>query len=131
MSAREDAIDEVSRYCDLQERLPLIPPSARARGVYFVSIEAVLARAGQLERYREVFPERFAGMRWFPLSELLVRIAVAGSLLTSPATVHEGMFEIGRRNAVSFGESLLGRTLFRLLSKDPQKLLQQGASGRR
>jgi uncharacterized protein (TIGR02265 family) len=41
------------------------------------------------------------------------------------------MYEIGRRNAVAFADSLLGRTLMRLLSKDPGKLVEQAAAGRR
>jgi uncharacterized protein (TIGR02265 family) len=131
LTTRQQALDEVSRYCDIRERLPLVPPSARCRGVWFSNIEAVLDRAGRLERYRAVFPEHFATMSWHPVSEFLVRLVVAGGLVTSPSTVHEGMFEIGRRNAVAIAESLLGRMLFRLLSRDPKKLLQQGAAGRR
>src|SRR5688572_28170304 len=70
-------------------------------------------------------------MRWYPTREFLVRLTVGGALLTDPARVHEGMFEIGRRNAVEFSESLLGKTLLRLLSRDPKKLLQQGVAARR
>jgi uncharacterized protein (TIGR02265 family) len=128
---RERAIEAVSGYCDLRERLALIPPSAKLRGLYFRSIDSALAREGRLDAYRAIFPERFAAILWQPASEFLVRLAVGGSLLTSPERVHEGMFEIGRRNPVEFADSLLGRTMLRLLSRDPRKLLQQAVAGRR
>jgi uncharacterized protein (TIGR02265 family) len=131
VSAREDALERVFGYCDLRERLTLVPPSARIRGLYFRSIETVLARANRVEAYRVLFPEKFAAILWHPASEFLVRLAVGASLLTSAERVHEGMFEIGRRNALAFSESLLGRTMLRLLSRDPHKLLQQGVAGRR
>src|SRR5215471_3644865 len=131
MDARDAAIEEVSRYCDLKERLDLIPPSAKGRGLYFRSIETVLTQAGRGERYHALFPERFATVLWHPIGEFLVRLAVGGALLTDPSRVHEGMYEIGRRNAVAFAESLLGRTLLRLLSRDPKRLLQQAVAGRR
>jgi uncharacterized protein (TIGR02265 family) len=101
------------------------------RGLYLGSVEAVLERAGQGAAYRSLFPQRFTAIRWYPMSELLVRIAVGGALLSGPERVHDGMFEIGRRNAIAFAESLLGRMLFRLLSRDPHKLLQQAVAGRR
>lgn len=131
MNERERVIDEVSRHCDLRERLTLIPPSAKTRGIYFRMMESALGRAGQLERFRTLFPERFPAMLWHPESDFLVRLAVAGSLIASPERVHEGMFEIALRNAVVFAESLIGRTVLRLLSRDPRKLLQQAMAGRR
>ena len=131
MKDRKALLDEVSRHCDIVERLSLIPPSAKGRGLYFRSIETVLGRAGRLDRYRELFPERFAAVLWHPASEFLVRLVAGGALLTEPARVHEGMFEVGRLNAVAFGESLLGRTMLRLLSRDPKKLLEQGVAARR
>lgn len=131
VSDRERAIEEVCRYCDLEERIALVPPSAKGRGLYFRSIETVLARAGCIERYRSLFPAPFAAVRWHPLPEFLVQLAVGASILTSPERVHEGMFEIGRQNAIAFSESLLGRTLLRFLSRDPRRLLQQAVAGRR
>jgi len=107
------------------------PAVAKIRGLYFRSIDTALSRAGRVERYHTLFPERFAAVLWHPVGEFLTRLAVGGSLLTAPNRVHEGMFEIGRRNAVVFAESLLGRTLLRLLSRDPKRLLQQAVAGRR
>ena len=49
----------------------------------------------------------------------------------SPERVEEGMYEIGRRNVLAFMESLLGRMLLRVLSRDPKRVLQQGMIGRR
>jgi uncharacterized protein (TIGR02265 family) len=128
---RERAIVEVCRYCDLNERLAVVPPSAKGRGLYFRSIETVLTRAGRIEQYRALFPTRFAAVRWQPLPEFLIQLAVGASILTSPERVQEGMFEIGRQNAIAFSESLLGRTLIRFLSRDPRRLLQQALAGRR
>ncbi|MFT3922311.1 MAG: TIGR02265 family protein [Myxococcales bacterium] len=124
-------IEAVSKHCDLRERLALVPPSAKVRGLYFGSIEAVLGRAGKAQKYKGLFPERFAAVSWHPAGEFLTRLAVGGALLMSPERVHEGMYEIGRRNAAAFTESLLGRTLLRFLSRDPKKLLQQANAGRR
>jgi uncharacterized protein (TIGR02265 family) len=131
VSVREQAIDEVCRYCDLKERLAVVPPSAKGRGLYFRSIETVLTRAGRIEQYRALFPTRFSAVPWHPLPEFLIQLAVGASILTSPERVQEGMFEIGRQNAIAFSESLLGRTLLRFLSRDPRRLLQQAAAGRR
>jgi uncharacterized protein (TIGR02265 family) len=124
-------IETVSKHCDLGERLTLVPPSAKVRGLYFGSIEAVLTRAGKAQPYKTLFPERFSAVGWHPAGEFLTRLAVGGALLVSPERVHEGMYEIGRRNATAFTESLLGRTLLRFLSRDPKKLLLQADAGRR
>jgi uncharacterized protein (TIGR02265 family) len=133
VGSRERAaiIEEVSRHCDLTERLTLVPPSAKIRGVYCRSIDSTLDEAGKLARYREIFPRELATLTWHPLGEFLIRLSVAGALLASPERVHEGMLEIGRRNALEFARSLLGRMILRLLSRDPRKLLLQGAAARR
>lgn len=126
-----DRIAILTRHSDLHERLRAVPPSAKVRGLYFRSTITVLTAAGKLPEYRELFPEDYSAMRWYPTSEYLMRLAVGAALLASPETIHEGMREIGRRNAVAFAESLLGRTMLRLLSHDPQKLLRQACAGRR
>lgn len=133
VSRRDEVLGEAALHCDLHERITLIPPSAKIRGLYFRSIEAVLARAGggRLETYQGMFPERFAAISWYPTADMLKRLVAGAAVLTSPERVHEGMFEIGRRNAIAVSESLIGRAMLRLLSRDPQKLLQQGAAGRR
>jgi uncharacterized protein (TIGR02265 family) len=128
---RSDIIAELCGHCDLAERLPLIPPSAKARGLYFRSIERVLERAGRLDEFRALFPERFAAVLWHPAADFLVRLAVGGAILAGPAKIHQGMFEIGRANAMAFSESLLGRTLLRVLDRDPKRLLRQAIAGRR
>jgi uncharacterized protein (TIGR02265 family) len=128
---RERALAEVSRYCDIQERLTLMPPSAKVRGTYARSIDAALTEAGKFKRYRELFPRELGTLQWHPCSEFLVRLTVGGALLRGPEHVKEGMLEIGRRNALEFARSLLGRILLRLLSHDPKKLLLQGVAARR
>jgi uncharacterized protein (TIGR02265 family) len=124
-------IRELCQHCDLVERLALVPPSAKVRGLYFRSIERVLSDASRREGFDELFPERFAAVLWHPAGDFLVRLAAAGALLSGPEHVHQGMFEIGRRNALAFAESLLGRTLLRFLERDPKRLLKQAIAGRR
>ena len=128
---RAQALAEVGHYCDIEERLTLVPPSAQVRGTYARSIDAALIEAGKHKRYRELFPRELGTLQWHPCGEFLVRLAVGGALLQGPERVKEGMLEIGRRNALEFARSLLGRMLLRLLSHDPKKLLLQGVAARR
>lgn len=109
----------------------MIPPLAKWRGVYFNTISGVLERAGKLAEYQRLMPETYSALRLYPAGELLEHVAVGGALLRSPAEVHAGMQEVGRDNALYFSTSLLGRTMLRLLSNDPFRLLQQAVSGRR
>jgi uncharacterized protein (TIGR02265 family) len=128
---RGQMLAEVSRYCDIAERLTLVPPSAKVRGTYCRSIDAALTEAGKYKRYRELFPRELGTLQWHPCGEFLVRLTVGAALLVGPERVKEGMLEIGRRNALEFARSLLGRMLLRLLSRDPKKLLLQGVAARR
>jgi len=130
-SERAALIEELCRESDLAERLPLVPPSARVRGLYFGNIERAVSSAGHGERYAALFPKRFATVLWHPATDFLVALAAGGALLAGPERVYEGMFELGRGNAIAFGESLLGRTLLRLLARDPKRLLRQGIAARR
>jgi len=131
VDARRYAIDQVSEHCDLSERLKVLPPSSSSRGLFFRSIENVLGRAGKMERFEALFPERISGLRWYPTSEFLIRLTVGAALLQGPEHVHAGMFEIGRHNVSAVMNSLLGKMMLRFLARDPRKLLQQGAAGRR
>lgn len=124
-------IADLTRHCDLEERVGLVPPSAKVRGLYFNNILQVLTAAGRHDEFLRIFPQKFSSIGWYPMAEYLTRLAVGGAILESPLEVHHGMSEIGRRNAIAFSESLLGKTMLRLLSKDPQKLLKQGAAARR
>jgi uncharacterized protein (TIGR02265 family) len=124
------AIAEVSQYCDLRERLTLVPPSAVIRGQYLRSIEAELTDA-KAARYRAMFPERYAALRWYPVQDFLTHLTVGAALLRSPERVHDGMFQLGRGNAKMFSESVLGRLLLRLLSREPERVLRQALAGRR
>jgi uncharacterized protein (TIGR02265 family) len=117
---RTEVIADLSRHSDLVERLSLVPPSARVRG-----------SAGHGERFAAIFPERFAAVLWHPAAEFLPRLAVGGALLAGPERIHEGMFEIGRGNALAFAESLVGRMMLRILDRDPKRLLRQAIAGRR
>jgi uncharacterized protein (TIGR02265 family) len=128
---RVDIIRDLCRCSDLAERLPLVPPSGKVRGVYLMGIERALAKAGSLDGFKALFPERPSALTWYPTSEFLVRLTVAGAQLAGPERVHQGMFQIGLGNSVAFAESLLGRVLIRLLDRDPRRLLKQGLVGRR
>ncbi|MFT3921879.1 MAG: TIGR02265 family protein [Myxococcales bacterium] len=131
MDARRYAIDQVAEHCDLSERLKLLPPSASSRGFFFRSIDNVLERAGKMDRFERIFPERISGLRYYPVSELLIRLTVGAALLRGPEQVHAGMFEIGRNNVSAVMGSLLGKMMLRFLAIDPRLLLQQGVAGKR
>src|SRR5580698_1127584 len=53
---RSETIRALCRHCDVEERLPLIPPSAKVRGIYFGGIDRTLAKAGCLDRFKALFP---------------------------------------------------------------------------
>jgi uncharacterized protein (TIGR02265 family) len=131
MDERGALLRELYAHCDLEDRLALVPPSARNRGLFFRNIEKVVEAAGMVERYRRMLPARYSTMLWYPAADYLTQLAIGGALICGPARVHEGMSLIGRRNAIAFAESLLGRMMVRLLSRDPKKLLRQGVAGHR
>lgn len=132
MSPHERALTLVAAHCDIEERLPLVPPSAAMRGFYFKAIEKQVATRGALEPYRAYFPaDRFGSLSFHSIREYLVRIACAGALVASPERVHEGMSIIAMGNARAFIESMLGRLMLRVLSGDPIRLLEQAVAGRR
>jgi len=126
------AIQVVAPHCDLVTRLEVVPPSAMVRGLYLRSLETVLQRAGRSQLYRDFFEgERWSPIRMYPLRDYMIRLAVAGASLRTPADVHAGMHDIWRTNATTFAASLLGRTMLRLLSHDPVRLTEQGLAARR
>ena len=130
-TTRAKLLRALSSETDLARRLELCPPSAKIRGLYLTSIERVVDAAGRREHYRALFPERFTAIRWYAYSDLLLRLVAAGALLAGPERAHDGMFEIGRQNAVAFANSLVGKILVGFLERDPKKLLLQGMAGRR
>jgi uncharacterized protein (TIGR02265 family) len=126
------AMDLVADHCDIEERLGLIPPSARVRGLYFRVVESRMKRDGLLPAYRELFPnDRWSAMTMYPLGPWLLRLACGGALIASPERLHEGIHEICRGNAVAFANSILGKTMLRLLSRDPVRLSEQALAARR
>lgn len=132
MPSSSRALDLVAPYCDIVERLDLVPPSACVRGVYFRNVESQLDRVGRIGPYRELFGEsKHSALGYYPLTDYMLRIAVAGAIVESPERVHQGMFAIACNNAAAFAQSLLGRALFRLLARDPVRLSEQGLAARR
>ncbi|HLK36965.1 MAG TPA: TIGR02265 family protein [Polyangiaceae bacterium] len=126
------ALALVAPHCDIVDRLPLVPPSARIRGIYFNAIEKQLGARGRLDAYRAYFPEgRFGALSFHPVREYLVRMACAGALVASPERIHDGMLLIAKGNARAFMESVLGRLMLRVLSGDRRRLVEQAVAGRR
>lgn len=88
-------------HCDVEDRLRSVPASALYRGLYFKNIVTVLEQKGVFEKYAELYPESYSAIRWYPLSDYMERLAVAGALLRGPEQVHQGMRDIGHHNATS------------------------------
>ncbi len=128
----DNALALVAPHCDIEERLTLVPATARLRGLYFKSVHEALERAGKIEKYRQYFPnDRHSAIPYYPLADYMLRVAVAGALYASPERIHEGMFDIARGNATAFTSSLLGRAMLRLLARDPVRVSEQGLAARR
>jgi len=132
MDGGSRAFELVRPHCDIAVRLQAVPPSASLRGLYFRNLETQVERAGRLDVYRSYFPDDHHGrLPYYPLTDYLLRLACAGAVLESPARLHDGMFSIARSYSTTFAESLLGRTLIRLLSRDPVRLSEQGIAAKR
>jgi uncharacterized protein (TIGR02265 family) len=128
----EAAVELVAPFCDIAERLEVVPPSARVRGLYMKSLGDVTRRAGRAELYDRYFHgETWSLLRMYPLRDYMVRLAIAGASLKGPENVHRGMHDVWRTNATTFASSLLGRAMLRLLASDPVKLTEQGLAARR
>ncbi len=131
MHVAKAGVSELVAHTDLAERKAMVPASAKLRGLYFKNNITVLRRRGLEEEFREMYPEQYSAVRWYPVADFLERLAVAGALVSGPENVHEGMRLIGENNALAFAESLMGRAMLRLLARDPVKLLRQSMAGRR
>jgi uncharacterized protein (TIGR02265 family) len=132
MQPPQAALDLIAPHCDIVSRLEAVPPSAAGRGVFFRIIERQLERRNLLDAYNELFPERSHwSINYYPLSDFMVRLACAGALIASPERIHEGMHELARTHSAIFSKTLLGRTLIRLLSRDPVRLAEQALAARR
>ncbi len=132
VSSIDRAIELVAPYCDIVDRLKVVPPSAQTRGVWIRNVEKQVERHGATAAYRRYFPyDRYGALPHYPLSDFLIRLACAGALVASPERVHDGMFLITKGNAESFMETILGRVMLRVLSRDPVRLLEQGMAARR
>jgi uncharacterized protein (TIGR02265 family) len=132
MDGSSRALELVAAHCDIVERLKAIPPAAAVRGIFFRNLERQVENAGRLPAYRALFgDDRYASLPFYPLGDYLVRLAYAGALVESPEALHRGMFSIARSYATTFAESLLGRALIRLLSRDPVRLSEQGLAAKR
>lgn len=132
MHYRQRIVELVGPHCDIVRRLADVPATAKVRGVYFRSALEELARRGLRSAFEAVIPETDRSIfTLYPLSDYLLWVAWAGALVASPAAVHTGMLELSRGNAVYYGNSLLGRSLLRLLSRDPIRQLHQAIQSKR
>lgn len=128
----QETLEWVAPHCDLERRLPQIPPSAKVRGIWSKILDKQLQERGLHNEYRRLLPlPAPSALRFHPVSDLCVQTAVAGALIAGPENLHTGMYEITRDNASRFAASLLGRTLIRLLAHDPKRLAQQAIASRR
>jgi uncharacterized protein (TIGR02265 family) len=126
------AVELVAPHCDIVERLIVIPPSAQIRGVWFKNVVAQIDRTGFGDAYRQYFSDdHHSALTYYPVADFLVRVACAGALVASPERVHEGMFAITKGHAQAFIETLLGRIMLKILSRDPVRISEQGLAARR
>jgi len=125
------ALELVGNHCDIEEHIKLVPATARVRGVIFRPIHAQLQKRGLLEAYNAYFADKHGAIPFYPLTDYLLRLAVAGALVATPAKLQEGMFSICKGNASEIVQSVLGRALLRLLARDPVRLTEQGLAARR
>jgi uncharacterized protein (TIGR02265 family) len=129
---RQRIVEHVAPHCDIVRRLADVPASACVRGVYFRAALEELGRRGLRGAFEEVVRETDRSIfTLYPATDYLLWLAFAGSLVAGPARVHAGMRELSRANAVYYGQSLLGRSLLRLLSRDPIRQLHQAVQSKR
>jgi uncharacterized protein (TIGR02265 family) len=122
----------VAPHCDIEERLDAVPPAAQTRGTWAKILDRQLEARGLLHEFQRLVPPPSpSGLSFHPVGELLLRAAVAGALVAGPEELERGMFELTRDNAREFSRTLLGRTLLRLLARDPERLTQQVLASRR
>lgn len=122
----------MASHCDIEERVRLVPPSAHIRGLYHRSVLNVLKQVGKLDNYLEYFPaDQWSALSFYPLTGYMLRLAVAGALIATPETLHSGMHQAMRQNSITFASSLIGRTLLRILARDPVRLTEQAMAARR
>jgi uncharacterized protein (TIGR02265 family) len=136
-----EAVATLSPYCDIKERLALVPASAQMRGLYFRSVEDEVKKYGDIHKFLEMVRANGqdtkqaprSHLKWYSASEYLVWIAAAAYLIEGAGTqnVRRGLERLGRAYSAAFTETILGRTLLRVLSRDPFRVAQQGIAGRR
>lgn len=132
MLYRQRIVELVGPHCDIVKRLGDVPATACVRGVYFRSALEEVTRRGRRSTFEAMVRETERSIfTMYPATDYLLWVAYAGALVTSPAAVHEGMRELSRSNAVYYGQSLLGRSLLRLLSRDPIRQLHQAIQSKR
>jgi uncharacterized protein (TIGR02265 family) len=132
---RDPVVELVRDVCDLAARLPLVPASAQGRGLYFQSIEDEMMRAGQFAEFAALLElpdgHRTKTLQWYPIREYMRWICAAAYLLKGASSFDQGLFDLGYAYSNAFMNTILGRSMLRVLSRDPVRLMQQGVSGRK
>jgi len=129
---RQRIVELLAPHCDIVTRLRAVPAAARVRGLYFRALTDEMSRRGLRAAFEEVIHDSDrSAFTLYPLSDYLVWLAFAGSLAGSPADVHQGMRDLHRGHSLYFGQSLLGRSLLRLISRDPIRQLHQAVQSKR
>ncbi len=129
---RQRIVELLAPHCDIATRLKACPPTARVRGLYFRALVDEMSRRGLRSAFEEVIHDSDrSAFTLYPLSDYLTWLAFAGSLVHSPADVHIGMRDLHRGHSLYFGQSLLGRSLLRLISRDPIRQLHQAVQSKR
>lgn len=132
MLYRARIVELLAPHCDIATRLAATPHHARIRGIYFRAIIEELTRRGLRSAFQEtVTDSERSTFTLYPAADYLVWTAFAGSLIESPASVHQGMHELHRGYSLYFAQSLLGRSLLRLISRDPGRQLHQAIQSKR
>ena len=127
MLYRQRIVELLAPHCDIVTRLRVVPAAARVRGLYFRALTDEMTRRGLRPAFEEVIHDSDrSAFTLYPLSDYLVWLGFAGSLARSPSEVHQGMRDLHRGHSLYFGQSLLGRSLLRLISRDPLRQLHQG-----
>lgn len=132
MLYRQRIVELLAPHCDIVTGLKAVPAAARVRGLYFRALADEMTRRGLRPAFEEVIHDSDrSAFTLYPLGDYLVWLGFAGSLAASPAEVHQGMRDLHRGHSLYFGQSLLGRSLLRLISRDPIRQLHQAIQSKR
>lgn len=104
---------------DLQAHLAKVPAGATVKGMFLSStVETVKARGGGL-----LTGEKFTAFRDYPLTRTLELLAEGASLVFPERSLRDGMRRLARPAFPVFADSMIGRTIFAAIGRDPKPVL--------